>query len=71
MICSKCHEVFICGAKNPNEKCWCMALPPLDPIPPQYEDCLCSKCLSLFIKKKTSSQEVDLPPDSNKLKPRK
>jgi hypothetical protein len=55
MDCKRCGEAFGCGAGDTSKKCWCEAAPPLRPIPTQYENCLCPKCLHSFAK--TNSNE--------------
>jgi hypothetical protein len=48
--CERCGQSFDCAMNRPDEKCWCVQAPPLEPIPKEYKDCLCPKCLSAFHK---------------------
>jgi hypothetical protein len=41
--CSRCGAAFACGAVAGSEKCWCMELPPVAPVPGR--SCLCPACL--------------------------
>ena len=50
-ICPGCHTVFICGAAQADEKCWCERLPHVALIADERTDCFCSQCLSEAIAK--------------------
>ncbi|MBC7466505.1 MAG: cysteine-rich CWC family protein [Bdellovibrio sp.] len=55
MKCSRCDKEFQCESTDPDKQCWCMDMPPLLPIPKQFENCLCPECLKLFIKNSESN----------------
>ena len=50
--CRRCGQEFICKAEEKEEKCWCVGLPPLEPLVEDIPDCFCPSCLSQLIKKK-------------------
>lgn len=47
-VCARCESEIQCGAETGAATCWCADMPKLKPIPPQYKDCLCPKCLIQF-----------------------
>src|SRR5688572_22586441 len=49
--CSNCGEVFPCGAKRSEERCWCDALPHLPLASIADRDCFCPPCLRDAIQK--------------------
>jgi len=49
--CERCGTVFSCGTSEPGTACWCMSLPPLDPLPNDAKDCLCGACLRSELRK--------------------
>jgi len=44
--CSNCGEIFPCGAKSGEERCWCDAMPHLPLSAIAGRDCFCPRCLS-------------------------
>ena len=47
--CARCGASFGCGMLAGKEQCWCMELPVLDPLPKEYEGCLCPTCLKTLL----------------------
>jgi len=45
--CAGCGARFECGLQAGVERCWCVELPPLTPVPDQ--SCLCPTCLRAAI----------------------
>ncbi|MBM3367039.1 MAG: cysteine-rich CWC family protein [Betaproteobacteria bacterium] len=43
--CSRYGAAFTCGAVSGSETCWCMARPPVAPVPGRT--CLCPACLDV------------------------
>ncbi|MDX1374500.1 MAG: cysteine-rich CWC family protein [Burkholderiales bacterium] len=41
--CARCGRNFTCAMAAGRERCWCVELPPLEPIP--GSGCLCPDCL--------------------------
>ncbi|HEY5899619.1 MAG TPA: cysteine-rich CWC family protein [Burkholderiales bacterium] len=50
LACARCGRVFRCGADE--EHCWCVELPPLEPVPGR--GCLCPECLELELKERSA-----------------
>ena len=47
--CARCGTAFGCGMLAGEKKCWCMDMPVLDPLPKEYEGCLCPACLATLV----------------------
>jgi Cysteine-rich CWC len=49
--CPACGGPVECGMTNGDEACWCLALPPALPMPPEGSEsrCYCPKCLQRLI----------------------
>ncbi|WP_348946281.1 cysteine-rich CWC family protein [Chitinibacter sp. FCG-7] len=46
LTCASCGAAFHCGADDMDAPCWCMALPPVLPVPEADASCLCPTCLA-------------------------
>jgi hypothetical protein len=52
--CSVCGASFRCGALSAEERCWCMAMPPLVLVPGR--GCLCRACLEEELREKSKER---------------
>ncbi|HJV10612.1 MAG TPA: cysteine-rich CWC family protein [Burkholderiales bacterium] len=48
--CARCGALFACGRNQ--ARCWCAALPRLEPLPGR--SCLCPACLAAELRERTA-----------------
>ncbi len=58
-ICARCGAGFGCGMLAGKERCWCMDMPVLDPLPKEYEGCLCPACLKVQLSESAQRKQQD------------